>query len=354
MALNQSSVDCACPNKLRDGFILLCENLLKAIGDVFPECDDTSYVLRIYETLVKGDAETEDKFIRKCQKVFKNHSSQMKARNPEAIFALCESVEVIKRLDMRSKWEDPDFTPESKENLWAYLTNLQTYSDLYTCVPSSTMTKIEGLAASVGDRMRPDGNLDLSGLDLSTFGSEVLGSMTQEEVSQLEANLPDIYACVGNVAGMLGHGTSSPDKGGAGIDLDGLLRTIAQMNTGGGSTGGEGGQDVGMGGIGELLKGVTQGAKLDPSKLMSVAQQLSQMQAGGGSAFGGNASESGGFDVGALMQAVSKVGGTGLGAGGTAAAHPNIFALEDASSDVHMERGESAPVAKKRKGSGQR
>ena len=207
------------PNKLREGFISLAESLLASISDVFPECKETERVLAIFRTLVKGDDTFEDKFVRKCHAVFKIHADSLKQHEAEALFSVTESLDYVRDIDLRTKWEDPDFTDTSRAHLWQYIATLKTYADLYTAVPKEVMGKIESVAGNIGEQLSR-GELDLAHMDLNKIGQTLLSDLTPDELSGFEGNLPDIISSMSNVAGSLG--ASAP-----GLDVAGLMQQMA-------------------------------------------------------------------------------------------------------------------------------
>ena len=209
------------PNKLRQGFISLAESLLESVADVFPECDNTTAVLEIFRRVVKGSEKNEDKFIRRCQELFKDQAEQIKEKDEEALFIIVESLEYLKEIQLREKWEDPDFTTESREHLWQYVCSLKTYSDLYASVPANVMGKIEKVAGEIGDQFA-NGNLDLQKMNLGAIGQSLLSDMSPEEIANFEGNLPDIYSSLSEVATSMGGGS-------AGINIDGLMEQLAKQ-----------------------------------------------------------------------------------------------------------------------------
>jgi hypothetical protein len=324
MALRESAAEVvtAQPNKLRECFVGLCEGLLNGIVDVFPECDASAHAQHVFCALVKGDPDLEDKFIRKCQKLFKNNAAQMKSRDPEAVFSITESIEILKGVDMRSKWYDPDFTQESQDSFWQYLVSLNTYSDLYSSVPVNTMHKIERMAAEVGEKFQ-SGDMDLSKIDLNEFGQDLMKSMTPAEMEQFEANLPDIYNSVGNVAAMMG---GPNDPGGVpGLDVEGLMKKVAQMQSAGGNP-----EDAAS----QLLAGLAAGGQsgdkggptMKPEDIMKLAQSIASSGVGAGKGGGGGAGGAPSFDMVSLVRTLSGAPKSGA-SGGLAAA--SLFSVED-------------------------
>jgi hypothetical protein len=235
-------------NRVREGFVVLSETLLVSLSEVFPECTGTSTALSVFRTLIKGKSDREDGFVRSCGALFKKHSSSFKNRDTEALFALCEDSDLFREIDLRTKWLDPGFGEESKTNLWQHLLALKTYAELYCAVPEAVMSRIEGLAGSLGDKLK-SGTLDLAKLDISKIGQELMGAMSPEEMRTFEKNLPDIYGCLNEVAQTVTTQTlscgSQPN-----FDAGGLLSKIAEM----GQLGADFGSSAsGLGNLGPLL-----------------------------------------------------------------------------------------------------
>ena len=209
------------PNRLRHGFISLAETLLESIADVFPECDNTAMVLRVFRSVVKGSDTMQDTFIRRCHSIFKQHGDGIKDRDPEALFKIVESLEYIRELELRDKWEDPDFTVESRDHFWQYVSALKTYADLYAAVPEKVMGKIENVAGALGQQLQ-SGQLDLANMDLGSIGKNLLADLSPDEVAGFEGSLPEIYQSLSEVAGGLGGGMG-------GIDMAALMQQLTQQ-----------------------------------------------------------------------------------------------------------------------------
>jgi hypothetical protein len=213
------------PNKLRQGFVSLAETLLESICDVFPECSSSEGVLRVFRALVKGNEALEDKFLRHCHSAFRDHAEGLKERDEAVLFQMVESIDHLRDINIRAKWEDPDFLPESKQHLWQYVSALQTYANLYVSVPSQVMSKIEGVAGNLGHKLA-SGDLNLQEMDLNTIGRGLLEDMSPEELAKFEGNLPEIYQSLSDVAGCLTKGS------GGGLDISALMTQLAQQSSG--------------------------------------------------------------------------------------------------------------------------
>ena len=210
------------PEKLRQGFVLLAESLLKSIAEVFPEVDDCAQALELFQVFVKGNAEREDQFIRKCKELFSNEAESLAAKDPEAIFRVADGLEVLKALDLRAKWADPDFNEESKNHMWQFLQALDTYAGLYCAVPPGILGKIESMATVLGSQMQ-SGELDLSRLDIGKLGQQLMGSLTKDELHQFEGSTTNIYSSISKVASILQKQT------GSNFDVDDLMSRLGEL-----------------------------------------------------------------------------------------------------------------------------
>lgn len=213
-------------NKLREGFVDLAENLLTSIGDVFPECDETRHALQLFRVAVKGDPSGEDTFVRRCTDLFKQNSARLKERDASALFAVVDGIPLLRGADIRTKWSDPDFSEESKQNLWQYLSALETYGGLYCAVPAGVMGRIEQVATSISSKLQ-EGTLDIASIDITAFGEDLMAGLSPEEMKDFEGSLPDVYSCVGNVASMLARQTGNDS-----FDADALMSKVVQMQAG--------------------------------------------------------------------------------------------------------------------------
>ncbi len=249
-------------NRLREGFVALAESLLSSISDVFPECDETRSALELFRVLLKGDAEREDAFVRKCTRLFKEHSARLKEHDAQALFEVVDGIELLKGLDIRAKWQDPDFTPDSKDALWQYLASLETYGSLYCAVPSGVMTRVEQVASSMAEQLAA-GTLDLSRLDLASFGDGLMSDLSPEDMREFESSLPELYSCVGSVASAV-----AKQAGNDAFDGEGLVRRLAEAQ------GGDGPPDMASF-VQEMSSAVCPGQSAEVSRLVSgMAEQV--------------------------------------------------------------------------------
>ena len=273
----------AAPTKLRQGFIALAESLLQSLAEVFPECDAVDSGVQLFSRLVKGDAEKEERFLRQCHAVFQKHGQALKNREVHALFEAADALPVLRDVDLRSKWVDEGFDEASKNNLWQYLQSLKLYAELFCAVPMAVMGKIESVATELGERLQT-GQLDLSNLDISSLGQELLGQLGPEELANFESSLPAIYASIAEMAGSLAQQSGHPD-----LDIEKLMKSVVAGQK-------EGGNAVDLSSIMQRIGGLVDsghgGGDFNPQQLMSLAQNMGPLLARGlGGPGGGGASD---------------------------------------------------------------
>jgi hypothetical protein len=267
LKMTPTTADATKPTKLRQGFITLAESLLTSLAEVFPECDAVDRGLHLFKSLVKGDAAREEKFISQCNAVFQRHAAALKERDTEALFACADELPVMKEVDVRTKWQDHGFDDASKENFWQYLSSLKLYAELFCAVPSGIMGKIESLATDLGSQLQ-SGELNLAQMDIAGIGNQLLGQFTPEEMANFESNLPNIYASISEMATAV-----AGQAGQAGIDVEGLMKTMVDSQHGGGAV------DLTqvMQRIGSLAD--PGAGQINPAQLMGLAQNMGPLLA---------------------------------------------------------------------------
>ena len=84
------------------------------------------------------------------------------------------------------------------------------------------MGKIESIADDIGSQIT-NGHLDLNNMDLSKLGNSLMANLSPEDISGLQANLPEIISSMSDVASSLGPGTP-------GLDIAGLMQQFAAQS----------------------------------------------------------------------------------------------------------------------------
>lgn len=244
------------PDKLRLGFISLCESLLTSVSEVFPECEDTQDALELFRTAVKGDKRREHLFLVHCGELSKANAELINARDPEGIFRLMDGVEQLQGINIREKWRDAEFSEASREHFWQYVIALKTYAELYNSIPQGLLGKIEKIAGSMCHKLQ-EGKMDLQNLDISEIGRTLMSSISEEDAKAFEGKLPDIYGCMADVMKFMG---GSP-PGATGFNVNDLMKQMAAVQSKVDATGGKiDAQAL----IQQMMGSVTKGAGASP------------------------------------------------------------------------------------------
>ena len=244
------------PDKLRLGFISLCESLLTSVSEVFPECEDTQDALELFRTAVKGDKRREHLFLVHCGELSKANAELINARDPEGIFRLMDGVEQLQGINIREKWRDAEFSEASREHFWQYVIALKTYAELYNSIPQGLLGKIEKIAGSMCHKLQ-EGKMDLQNLDISEIGRTLMSSISEEDAKAFEGKLPDIYGCMADVMKVMG---GSP-PGATGFNVNDLMKQMAAVQSKVDATGGKiDAQAL----IQQMMGSVTKGAGASP------------------------------------------------------------------------------------------
>lgn len=270
-------------NRLRDSFVALAESLLESIQEVFPECDETATARRLFGAIIKGDSAAEDRFLRKCMDEIRSRQDRIKEHDVEALFEITDGLSLLKTINLRGKWRDPDFSDESKDHLWQYVEALQTYGGLYCAVPSTVMAKIEKVAMGVSEKMA-GGDFDLSKLDLTSLGKDLITDLSAEEVEEFEGSLTDVYACVGNVASLL-----AKQNGNESFDVAAMMNCVQNMQVNVVQGAQPGGAAPDLGAFLQQLGGaVCPGAESNPMLTQALASFAQGAMSSGGNGLLGN------------------------------------------------------------------
>lgn len=170
---------------LPNDFFDLLQKLLTAVHTVFPECEKTQEARvelqsivdlgldSIKVTLIQKWYETMKPFIKQC------------VQKQDAVL-LQANIEILDKLDLKAKWTDPDFYPESKEVMWDYINQLNYIACMYV---ESTPEQIQGLHATASKIMEA-GKIDISSEGKITVDLAAICQNPGEIMSMMSSILP--------------------------------------------------------------------------------------------------------------------------------------------------------------------
>ena len=226
--------------QLQMGYVTLMESFLRELTDAFPECTKTEVARQVFCTAVQCSPEAVDCHIRAVCAAARPVKAALQSETLEALLTFQGQVEQFRGLDLAAKVQDPDLSEASRHQIWQYLKSLLTYAEFYSAVPSTLLTKLEGLATTLSGTLgggSPEAALAglLGGLgtmdgglpDLTQIGQNVLNSFAPEELQSFEESLPQLYEAVGSLSGLMGIGDTGST--GDGFDPAQLLRRLTNL-----------------------------------------------------------------------------------------------------------------------------
>ena len=143
-------------NPLED-FFQLAKKLIIAVNTVFPECEKTLGAMEKMEVIDQSNMTTmKEMLVRQWYETVKPYMDQCTKKNDNAL--LRANIPVLDQLDIRSKWNHPEFSQESKDVMWTYINNLNYWACLYC---EADTEQVQGLAAAA-TRLAETANIEIS------------------------------------------------------------------------------------------------------------------------------------------------------------------------------------------------
>jgi hypothetical protein len=228
--------------KFRSVFVDLVHALISSLSEVFPECAQTREQLQAFEK-IRGTGDMEEKLIHDCRRAF-----QQCLGGDEAM--VLNSIDIFKTIGILEKWNDPEFTDESRRHLCHYVHAMDAFSHIYTCLPRNLLGRAEHFAKvaqqtaqetaqqiarhgtpkaapKVAPKVAPKaapkaasngggGKAKRAG-DLQTIGAALYGELTTEERQALERSLPELMNCACKIGRLV------QDQCNEGVSMEALL-----------------------------------------------------------------------------------------------------------------------------------
>lgn len=189
-----------CANPVED-FFRLTKTLLLAVRNVFPECLKTQEALAQLEFIEASRMDSmKEILIRKWYETVKPYIKDCVAKNDNVI--LRANIDILEKLDIKSKWNDPDFDQESKDVLWGYINSLTYLSCLYS---ESTPEQVQGITAAAS-RLAEKAQFDVTedgkfSFNIKAFQALITDQSAQGDLSQLMQSMGPIMVALGGASG---------------------------------------------------------------------------------------------------------------------------------------------------------
>lgn len=125
-------------------FMQCMEELLGGLAASFPYCEKVQSTHKDFVTTLKPNPILYDFVIRQWHAELKPHYQDVKDRNVEKLIKA--DISIFRKIDIKTKWEDPSFDAQSRELLLMYLMNLNGLAEIHCAVPAKMMETLDGIA----------------------------------------------------------------------------------------------------------------------------------------------------------------------------------------------------------------
>lgn len=172
-------------------FMDMLEYLLNGLAVVFPECQKTKNAMEDFR-LASHSKFAKIKLIESWHKTMKPYYQAVMERNEAHLRSA--PIEWFDKLDIFKKWDDPELSQESKENMWCCLQSLNRFSGMYDSlhnIPQGLMSNIHGVAQQVLTSLQ-EGGSSLDDLDLFELGQQVVSQSSSSDMNAFVAAMPQI------------------------------------------------------------------------------------------------------------------------------------------------------------------
>lgn len=198
-------------------FFQYSQQFLEAMCEVWPECPEIKkYKLQFDIACVHPPQMIA---LASKRKAVTNYHATMSphygrcAQKDDALMmdrSLQQDLEILRDLKFYEKWV-PDLHPETKENVWEYITHMNQYANLhsmYSKVPEGMLGKIENMATSLTGKME-SGEMNLQDLNIHELGRTMMESMDKSDLDSFAGSMMGNVQDVNGMYSMLGSMLSS-------------------------------------------------------------------------------------------------------------------------------------------------
>ena len=206
------------PNPMTDQsldiFHQYLHQFLEALTEVWSECSETAKLKLEYEMACQQAPEV---LRRKARKDFvTSYHRHMQpyygrcSQKDESLMldrSIQEPMPFIGKIQFYTKWT-PDLHPDTKNSVWEYLACLNQYAnmhDIYTKVPSTMLSTIEGMATGIASKIE-SGEMSMTDLNVQTLGQQVAENIDMADLNTFAAsmmsnkdNMTQMYSMLGSM-----------------------------------------------------------------------------------------------------------------------------------------------------------
>ena len=186
-----------------------------------------------FKAFVLTSDELKDKSIRAWHDAMMPFYDLCREKNADAILkARCW---ILERIKFEHVWRDPTLDDESRDILWEYVNNLNSYANMY-CTMSPDLLEKVGSIASRAEAAGHTGDLKKMSLkEVIDMSTETWKSLGSDDIRDLTSNLPNLFQAVGGAKGM--QSMLETAGGGELMSVFQSAFSYSQSQAGGGSAG---------------------------------------------------------------------------------------------------------------------
>lgn len=131
----------------RDKFLRTLADLMHGISAMFPECSKSAQLADMLEGVVNIAPEAlKDSTIQDWHVYMSPHYDICLEKKIQPFIKVANTIPHLKDIDLAAKWNDPEFTQSSRENLWKFVNRLNFLAGSYFKVPPNIETTISSIA----------------------------------------------------------------------------------------------------------------------------------------------------------------------------------------------------------------
>lgn len=179
-------------------FIIRLEELLTVLREAFPECEKVTKAHTDFIDLVKKNQALHDFIVRKWHGDMEAYYDIIRDRQVDKL--LEAKVPLLEKLDMATKWKDPTFDSESREVLFVYLEQLNSYANIHCSVPGNMMSKIESTAMKVVSDIQSN-TFDPASFNVQEITKSLMENLSADDLNQFAEGIPRLQSTFQSLIG---------------------------------------------------------------------------------------------------------------------------------------------------------
>lgn len=159
---------------------------LEALNETFPECRKTQATLHDFKTVIHPIPALQDAFVKEWHETMLHYYEACEKRDVQKF--INSDIAILNQLDFASKWADPDFNEESRDNFWENINIINLNVRMYCGIPQNFMVKIHSIAG----KMQSD--IQNGTFNMQALVEEVQMSLEDQDIEDLQQNAESLQS----------------------------------------------------------------------------------------------------------------------------------------------------------------